>query len=106
AVVDALYGGTGPVAPQFPPPSLSGYNRELKDFEYGPARARELLTQAGFAQGLSETTGEDGKKEPLIFWYMSRSRPYFPNPKEIAEAMAADLARPGATAQRPAHQSH
>ena len=83
----------GLVATQFQPPSLWGYNREVKDFEYGPARARELLGQAGFAQGLSEITGEDGKKEPLIFWYMSRSRPYFPNPKEIAEAMAADLAK-------------
>ena len=99
AIVDALYGGTGLVATQFQPPSLWGYNRELKDFEYGPARARELLRQAGFAQGLSEITGEDGKKEPLIFWYMSRSRPYFPNPKEIAEAMAADLAKAGITTQ-------
>jgi peptide/nickel transport system substrate-binding protein len=95
AIVDALYGGTGLVATQFQPPSLWGHHRELKDFEYSPARARELLRQAGFAQGLSEITGEDGKKEPLIFWYMSRSRPYFPNPKEIAEAMAADLAKAG-----------
>ena len=95
AIVDALYGGTGLVATQFQPPSLWGYNRELRDFEYSPAKAQELLRQAGFAQGLSDITGEDGKKEPLIFWYMSRSRPYFPNPKEIAEAMAADLAKVG-----------
>jgi peptide/nickel transport system substrate-binding protein len=99
AIVDALYGGTGLVATQFQPPSLWGYHRELKDFPYSPGRAQELLRQAGLAQGLSEITWEDGKKEPLVFWYMSRSRPYFPNPKEIAEAMAADLAKAGIKAQ-------
>ncbi len=95
AVVDALYGGTGLVATQFQPPSLWGYSKELRDFDYSPAKAQELLRQAGFAQGLSEITWEDGKKEPLVFWYMSRSRPYFPSPKEIAEAMATDLAKVG-----------
>src|SRR3989454_12625776 len=71
------------------------YNRELRDFEYSPAKAQALLRGAGFAQGVSEVTWDDGKREPLVFWYMSRSRPYFPNPKEIAEAMAADLAKVG-----------
>ncbi|MBI2468387.1 MAG: ABC transporter substrate-binding protein [Candidatus Rokubacteria bacterium] len=99
AIVDALYGGTGLVATQFQPPSLWGYNKELKGFDYNPAKARDLLKQAGFAQGLSEITWEDGKKEPLVFWYMSRSRPYFPSPKEIGEAIAADLAKVGIKAQ-------
>src|SRR2546426_9780998 len=75
------------------------YNRELRDFEYSPAKAQALLRDAGFAQGVSEITWDDGKREPLVFWYMSRSRPYFPNPKEIAEAMAADLAKVGIKAQ-------
>jgi peptide/nickel transport system substrate-binding protein len=99
AIVDALYGGTGLVANQFQPPALWGYNRELKDYEYSPTRAQTLLREAGLGQGLSDITWEDGKKEPLIFWYMSRSRPYFPNPKEIAEAMAADLAKVGIKTQ-------
>jgi peptide/nickel transport system substrate-binding protein len=99
AIVDALYGGTGLVATQFQPPALWGYHKELRDFEYSPSKAQELLRQAGLTQGLSQITWEDGKKEPLIFWYMSRSRPYFPNPKEIAEAMAADLAKVGVKVQ-------
>src|SRR6266566_3398560 len=78
-IVDALYGGTGLVATQFQPPAL--------------------LREAGQVPGLSDITWEDGKKEPLVFWYMSRSRPYFPNPKEIAEAMAADLAKVGIKTQ-------
>ena len=95
AIVDALYGGTGLVATQFQPPPLWGFNKELKGFDYNPTRAQELLKQAGHANGLSEITWDDGKKEPLVFWYMSRSRPYFPNPKEIGEAIAADLAKVG-----------
>ena len=98
-IVDALYGGTGLVASQFQPPALWGYNRELKDYEYSPSRAQALLREAGQSQGLSDITWEDGKKEPLVFWYMSRSRPYFPSPKEIAEAMAADLAKVGIKTQ-------
>jgi len=98
-IVDALYGGTGLVASQFQPPALWGYNRELKDYEYSTSQAQALLREAGHTQGLSDITWEDGKKEPLVFWYMSRSRPYFPNPKEIAEAMAADLAKVGIKTQ-------
>jgi peptide/nickel transport system substrate-binding protein len=98
-IVDALYGGTGLVASQFQPPPLWGYNKGLKDYEYSTAKAQDLLKQAGFANGISEITWEDGKKEPLVFWYMSRSRPYFPNPKEIGEAIAADLAKVGIKGQ-------
>jgi peptide/nickel transport system substrate-binding protein len=99
AIVDAFYGGTGLVATQFQPPPLWGYNKELKDYEYSPAKAQDLLKQAGFPNGFSEITWDDGKKEPLVFWYMSRSRPYFPNPKEIGEAIAADLAKVGIKSQ-------
>ena len=98
-IVDALYGGTGLVATQFQPPSLWGYNKELKDYAYNPEQAKSLLKDAGFGQGLKEITWEDGKKEPLQFWYMPVSRPYYPNPKEIAEAIAADLAKVGITVQ-------
>jgi|APIni6443716594_1056825.scaffolds.fasta_scaffold20411_2 peptide/nickel transport system substrate-binding protein len=99
AIVDALYGGTGMVANQFQPPPLWGHNKELKDYEYNPERAKQLLKDAGFGQGLKEITWDDGKKEPLQFWYMPVSRPYYPNPKEIAEAIAADLAKVGITVQ-------
>jgi peptide/nickel transport system substrate-binding protein len=98
-IVDALYGGTGMVATQFQPPPLWGHNKELKDYDYNPQRARDLLKEAGFGQGIKEITWEDGRKEPLQFWYMPVSRPYYPNPKEIAEAMAADLAKVGIAVQ-------
>ena len=94
-IVNALYGGTGLTATQFQPPPLWGHNKDLKDYPYSPDRARALLNEAGFGQGLKEITWEDGRTEPLPFWYMPVSRPYYPNPKEIAEAMAADLAKIG-----------
>jgi peptide/nickel transport system substrate-binding protein len=99
AMVDAFYGGLGLVASQIQPPALWGYNKDLKDYEYSTAKAQELLKQAGFPSGLSEINWEDGKKEPLVFWFIPRSRPYFPTPKEIGEAIAADLAKAGIKAQ-------
>ncbi len=98
-IVDALYGGTGMVATELQPPPLWGYNKTLKDYEYNPQRARDLLKEAGFGQGLKEVTWEDGHKEPLQLWFMPVARPYYPNPKEIAEAIAADLAKVGISVQ-------
>jgi len=95
AIVDALYGGTGLVATQFQPPSLWGHDAGLRDHEHSPEKARELLRQAGFPNGLREISWDDGRREPLALWYMPVSRPYFPNPREIAQAIAADLARAG-----------
>jgi peptide/nickel transport system substrate-binding protein len=84
AIVDALYAGIGTVASQFIPPSVWGNNPELKPYPYDPAKAKTLLQQAGVPDGFS-----------IDFWYMPVSRPYYPDPKAIAEAFAADLAKVG-----------
>ncbi|PYM60936.1 MAG: ABC transporter substrate-binding protein [Candidatus Rokuibacteriota bacterium] len=99
AIVDAFYGGLGLVAKELQPPALWGYNKDIKDHEYDPKKAQDVLKQAGFPNGFSEITWEDGKKEPLVFWYMPVTRPYYPSPKEIGEAMAADLAKVGIKSQ-------
>lgn len=99
AIVDNLYGGTGLVATQMQPPALWGYNKDITDWPYDPESAKTLLTEAGFPDGLSEITWEDGTKEPLILWYMPVSRPYYPDPKAIGEAIAADLAKAGIVVQ-------
>lgn len=95
AIVDAFYAGNGLVAKEFIPPSLWGYNDKIVDYEYSTDKAKALLTEAGFKDGLKQITWEDGTKGPLELWYMPVSRPYFPSPKDIAEAMAADLAKAG-----------
>ena len=99
AIVDAFYGGLGLVAKELQPPALWGYNQDIKDHEYDPKKAQDLLKQAGLPNGFSEITWEDGKKEPLVFWYMPVTRPYYPSPKEIGEAIAADLAKVGINAK-------
>jgi len=70
--------------------------------------SKQLLAEAGFPDGLSEVTiAEDvldaegnvlyaaGDKIPLRLYYMPVTRFYYPSPKEIGEAMAADLAKAG-----------
>jgi len=94
AIVDAFYGGTGQPAKQFQPPALWGYNDKIVDRKFDTEAAKKLLAEAGYPNGISEVTF-DGKKVPLEFWYMPVSRPYYPNPKDIATAIAADWAKAG-----------
>jgi len=84
AIVDALYAGQGIVATQFLPPSMWGWNPDIKQTCCDPEKAKALLKEAGLEKGFT-----------IDFWYMPVSRPYFPVPKAIAEAIAADLAKVG-----------
>ncbi len=57
AIADAFFGGAGIVANQWLPPGQIGHDEEaLPGFEYNPDRARELLAEAGFPDGISEVT--------------------------------------------------
>jgi peptide/nickel transport system substrate-binding protein len=107
-LVENFYGAYGQVAKNFLPPLIWGYNDAIEDWAYDPDLSKELLAEAGFPDGLSEVTIafdlEDaegnvaysaGEKLPLTLLYMPVTRFYYPSPKEIGEAMAADLARAG-----------
>ena len=94
AIVKSFFGGTGMVAKEFQPPALWGYNKDIQDWTYDAAAAKKLLADAGFPNGISQVTF-DGKQVPLEFWYMPVSRPYYPSPKDIATAIAADWAKAG-----------
>ena len=98
-LVAALYGGTGLPATQLLPPSFGAHHPGLRDPARDPAAARDLLRQAGLPGGLRTITWADGRREELVLWYLSVSRPYLPAPKEVAEALGADLARAGITAR-------
>ncbi len=86
AIVDAIYAGNGQVATQFLPPSLWGYNPDIKQTCCDMDKAKALLKEVGYEKGFT-----------VDFWYMPVSRPYYPAPKAIAEAIAADLAKVGIT---------
>jgi len=107
-LVDAFYGPYGEVASNFLPPLVWGHNDAIEDWAYDPDLSMQLMAEAGFPDGLSEVTiAEDvvdaegnvvhaaGDKIPLKLYYMPVTRFYYPSPKEIGEAMAADLAKAG-----------
>ena len=107
-LVENFYGAYGQVATNFLPPLIWGYNEDIEDWAYDPELSKQLLADAGFPDGISEITiAEDildaegnvvfaaGDKMPLKLYYMPVTRFYYPSPKEIGEAMAADLANAG-----------
>ncbi|MEM0981683.1 MAG: ABC transporter substrate-binding protein [Cyanobacteria bacterium P01_H01_bin.58] len=87
AIVKAFWGDLGKTDGHFVPPSLEAYtSSDVADYEYDIEAAQQALADAGYPDGF-----------PLDLWYMPVSRPYFPNPKPIAEAFAAELSQIGIT---------
>lgn len=84
-IVKAFWGSLGENTPHFTPPLFKEFQSEqVPDYVYNPQVAKQVIAQAGYPNGF-----------PLELWYMPVSRPYFPNPKQIAEGMAADLSAIG-----------
>lgn len=52
AIVDYILGGTTRVAHQPSAPGLIGYNPDAEPFDYSPEKARELLAEAGYTDGI------------------------------------------------------
>jgi peptide/nickel transport system substrate-binding protein len=85
AIVEAFWGELGQTDGHFVPPSLSDYtDSSVDDYGYDPEAAQAAIAAAGYPDGFE-----------MDLWYMPVSRPYFPNPKPIAEAFAAELSQIG-----------
>lgn len=85
AIVQAFWGNLGKHDPHFLPETLAWANdATLTAYPFDPQKAKQLLTEAGYPNGFE-----------LELWYVPVSRPYFPTPKPIAEAFAADLSAIG-----------
>jgi peptide/nickel transport system substrate-binding protein len=84
-VVDSFYAGRGVVAKEFMPPEVVGYADDVTEYEYDPAKAKQLLQDAGLELPVE-----------IEFWYPSDvSRPYMPDPKRNFEAFKASLEESG-----------
>jgi peptide/nickel transport system substrate-binding protein len=84
-VVKAFYAGRGEVAHEFMPPVVLGYAQNVKKYPYNPARAKQLLQQAGLTLPVE-----------VEFWYPTDvSRPYMPDPAKNFQAFAASLNNSG-----------
>ncbi|TMG87244.1 MAG: ABC transporter substrate-binding protein [Betaproteobacteria bacterium] len=84
AILKAVYQGNGQTAKNPIPPILWSYNNAVKDYPYDPAKAKELLSQAGFPNGFE-----------LELWYLPVTRPYNPDGKRMAEMIQADWEKVG-----------
>ena len=84
--IASFYGGVGQVANQFLPPALFGHAKKgVPDYSYNPTKAKQLLQQAGLTLPVK-----------VEFAYPTNvSRPYMPDPKRNAEAIAASLEKSG-----------
>lgn len=81
----SVYSGEARSAAQLVPPGLLGYDDTVTQFAPGDATtAKKLLADAGLASGLSAD-----------LWYSPDATDALPDPKRIADAIAADLARAG-----------
>jgi peptide/nickel transport system substrate-binding protein len=82
AIAESFWNGLAVSNSSFLPPVLAWANDKTlpADYKFDPAAAKKRLAAAGYPNGFS-----------LDLWYMPVSRPYFPTPKPIAEAIAADL---------------
>jgi peptide/nickel transport system substrate-binding protein len=84
-IVDDFYAPGSVAATQFVPAGVKpGYTDGFTAFTYDPEKAKQMLTDAGF----------DFNKEYTLS-YAERTRPYFPQPTKIAQAVQAQLAEIG-----------
>jgi len=83
-----LFSGVGRPASQLLAPGMLGYDDSVVEFyRLDIAGAKRLLADAGVASGITTD-----------LWYPSVWRVYYPDPKRVAESVAADLAKIGIVA--------
>lgn len=88
AIIESVYQGSGQVAKNPIPPTMWGYNEDVKDYDYDPEKAKALLKEAGFEKGFDTE-----------IWAMPVARPYNPNARRMAEIVQEDWKKVGVNAK-------
>ena len=87
-IVQAVYGGEARASAQLIPPGVLGFDDSVTQFTpTDAAAAKKLLTDAGYPNGFATE-----------LWYSPDATLALPDPKRVAESLAADLAKIGVTA--------
>ena len=87
-IIKAVYGELG-VPSKLPlPTSHWAYDNELQAYEYNPEKAKELLAEAGYADGMT-----------IELFALPVARPYNPDGRKVAEIMQAQLKKVGVEAK-------
>ena len=81
-LIKGVYNGYGEAAKNPMPPTLWGYNDDIKDYDYSIQKAKQLMKEAGLEKGFTTT-----------LWAMPVPRPYMPDGRKVAEALQGDLAK-------------
>ncbi len=84
AIAEALYAGYAKPAVNPLPPGYLGYNDAVELYDYDVDKAKELLREAGYDDGLE-----------IELWTMPVARPYMPDPETVAEIVQNNLAEIG-----------
>ncbi len=87
AIIEAIFQGTGTAAKNILPPGVWSAKQDLRDYDLDPDKARALLKEAGYPDGLT-----------IDLWAMPVQRPYNPNARRMAEMIQADWAKIGVKA--------
>ncbi|MHA6260291.1 ABC transporter substrate-binding protein [Sporosarcina sp. CAU 1771] len=88
SIIDAFFEGRAVSAKNPIPPSISGYNDDIEEYPYDPEKAKELLAEAGLADGFD-----------MDLWAMPVPRPYMPDGGKVAEVIQKNLADVGINAK-------
>jgi peptide/nickel transport system substrate-binding protein len=83
AIVNEILLGTGELANSPVPPVVWGHNPQVKNYDYNPEKAKELLTEAGYPDGFAVT------------YWVPESGSGMQQPRTMAAAIQSDLAQVG-----------
>lgn len=88
SIIEAFYGGKALEAVNPMPPSIEGYNDAIEPYPYDLEKAKELLAEAGYADGFE-----------IDLWAMPVARPYMPEAQKVAEVIQESLSKIGVKAK-------
>ncbi|MFS1513707.1 ABC transporter substrate-binding protein [Chengkuizengella sp. SCS-71B] len=87
-IIAAFYSGQAVPAKNPLPPVIAGYNDDIDPYPYDLEKAKELLAEAGYADGFE-----------MELWAMPVPRPYMPDGQKVAEVIQSSFAQIGVKAK-------